>query len=196
MSTGYTSAIKDGISFEDFALHCARAFGALISLRDDPHDTPIPDEIKPSDFYKEQLEEAEEELNKLIDITEAEADETAVREYEAEVQSNKDRINEKNQLKLKYTSMLKEVNNWNPPTSDHEELKSFMQRQITASIEWDCDTSYYEEYTPTKQIGVEWLASYKKRLEQDIKRYTKKYAEEVERCAGRTEWVQALKKSL
>jgi hypothetical protein len=32
MPTGYTSAIADGIEFKDFALRCARAFGALVEL--------------------------------------------------------------------------------------------------------------------------------------------------------------------
>jgi hypothetical protein len=35
MPTGYTDKIKDGISFEEFVLSCARQFGACISMRDD-----------------------------------------------------------------------------------------------------------------------------------------------------------------
>jgi len=38
MPSGFTSDIYDGkkITFKDFTLKCARAFGACIHLRDDP----------------------------------------------------------------------------------------------------------------------------------------------------------------
>lgn len=45
MPTGYTAAIKYGITFKEFALDCARNFGACISMRDEPRETPIPDEF-------------------------------------------------------------------------------------------------------------------------------------------------------
>lgn len=37
MPTGYTSSIKDGISFENFVLKCARNFGACIAWRKEHH---------------------------------------------------------------------------------------------------------------------------------------------------------------
>ena len=36
MPTGYTDKIKDGITFKEYAMGCARAFGALITMRDNP----------------------------------------------------------------------------------------------------------------------------------------------------------------
>lgn len=33
MATGYTSKINEGISFKEFALDCARAFGAKVDIR-------------------------------------------------------------------------------------------------------------------------------------------------------------------
>ena len=65
MPTGYTAAIKDGISFNEYALSCARAFGALIMMRDEPADAPIPDEFKPSDYHFKKIEEAKAELARL-----------------------------------------------------------------------------------------------------------------------------------
>ena len=55
MPTGYTSKIADGIGFKDFALSCARAFGACIEMRDDPSDKPIPNEFKPNDYHKKRM---------------------------------------------------------------------------------------------------------------------------------------------
>lgn len=60
MPTGYTEAVQSGevTEFRDFALRCARAMGALIMMRDDPMDAPIPDEFKPSDWNRKQLDKA------------------------------------------------------------------------------------------------------------------------------------------
>jgi len=60
MPTGYTYPVVEGkiTEFSDFALSCARAFGALITMRDDPHDTPIPETFEPSDYNAKKLAEA------------------------------------------------------------------------------------------------------------------------------------------
>ena len=51
MPTGYTVALYEGkdVTFEDFVMGCSRAFGALISLRDEPN-APIPEEFKVSEL--------------------------------------------------------------------------------------------------------------------------------------------------
>lgn len=50
MPTGYTAAVEDGTitEFDDFAWQCARAFGALIMMRDDPMSAPIPQKFEPT----------------------------------------------------------------------------------------------------------------------------------------------------
>jgi hypothetical protein len=68
MPTGYTAAIKDGISFQQFAMACARAFGALVMMRDEPSSAPIPD-FQPSNFHVEHLELARAELARLQALT-------------------------------------------------------------------------------------------------------------------------------
>ena len=44
MPIGYTSKLHDGDQpFNEFIMSCARAFGALVTMRDDPNDAPIPE---------------------------------------------------------------------------------------------------------------------------------------------------------
>lgn len=62
MPTGYTAAIADGIDFKTYALSCARAFGALVEMRDEPANAPIPEEFKPSSYYVTSLASAREEV--------------------------------------------------------------------------------------------------------------------------------------
>ena len=59
MPTGYTDRIYRGVetSFRTFMLECARGFGALVHLRDEP-GAPIPDVIPPSDYYAVALAKA------------------------------------------------------------------------------------------------------------------------------------------
>lgn len=43
MPTGYTCEIENGMSFEQFALRCARGLAYLTSMQEESLDAPIPD---------------------------------------------------------------------------------------------------------------------------------------------------------
>jgi len=193
MATGYTSAIEKGISFKQFVLNCSRAFGALITMRDDPKDAPIPDELKPTDYHLKALAKAQAELAHLESLSfkgaakKAEADFIkALAEYDAD--RDKDR-----ELERKYDAMLRQVWAWTPPTPDHQGLKDFMVSQITESIRWDCG---YNRERPTLKTPQEWLTKSKESALWSINYHTRENEKEVERCEGRTKWIRDLKKSL
>ena len=62
MPTGYTAdVIEKDISFREFALKCMRAFGALVSFRDDD-SSKIITEVPLSDYHKKALEKAKKDL--------------------------------------------------------------------------------------------------------------------------------------
>lgn len=195
MPTSYTHNIAKGISFEEFALSCARAFGALVSMRDDTENTPIPDEIKLSNYYKEKLAEIKSELTTIENLTPSEIKQRCTKEYQEHLNYQKERRKEMANLKKQYTTMLASVNKWAPPTVDHVELKGFMVDQITKSIDYDCDPSYYSEKVHKKDDRT-WVSDKIKELKKDLAYYTKEYKKEIERCKERTKWIQALKQSL
>jgi len=195
MPTGYTHNIAKGISFEEFALHCARAFGALVSMRDDTENTPIPDEIKPSNFYTEKLAEIKSELTTIKNLTPSEIKQRCAKEYQEHLNYQKERRKEIENLKKQYTNMLASVKKWTPPTVDHVGLKEFMVNQITQSIDYDCNPSYYSEQVHKKDDRT-WVADKINELKKDLAYYTKEYKKEIERCKDRTQWIQALKQSL
>jgi hypothetical protein len=59
MPTGYTADIKNGISFKTFAMNCARAFGACVTLRDEPGGgDKIPEAFEASTYHAQQVEKA------------------------------------------------------------------------------------------------------------------------------------------
>lgn len=196
MPTGYTADISNGITFRQYAMGCARAFGALITMRDEPSDAPIPDSFQPSKYHEECLQTASDRLAQLrlmsLDETELAAD-TAYREA---VEANTTRIREKNDLRAKYSAMLAQVEAWKPPTPDHEEYHRFMVSQIRESIDFDCDTSFYEDNQPERLSGGNWLAQQIQEVERSINYHTRANAEEIARTNGRSGWVKALRDSL
>lgn len=198
MPTGYTSDIAKGISFYDFTMLCARAFGACISMRDEPFNAPIPDEFKPSDYHVKNLESLQAELKTLKEMPLDEAGKRAETEYKEQLVSIERRLAEKNSLRGKYSAMLAEVNRWTPPSPDHVELKSFMVKQITQSIDFDCDTSYTaKELENLRPKSAEvWRADRLATVISQIQYHTEHNQEEIDRANSRTLWVKQLRKSL
>lgn len=191
MSTGYTAHIKDGIEFNEFVWNCARAFGALIMMLDEPDSAPIP-EFKPSDYHEKALKEAVSALARYKEMSIASADKAALEEYEASCKQHKQWNRESSELEDKYRSMLAKVFEWRPPTKDHEGMKKFMAEQIQESIKFDCHT----REMPEAMRGKEWLELQIETAKRSIDYHTKKHAEEVKRTNDRNEWVKALNASV
>ncbi len=194
MPTGYTAAVEDGTITElsDFALRCARAFGALISMREDSLDTPIPDSFPPDDYYTKRLMTMRDEAGRLESLTVAECI-AAQNDEIAKARSYRDEYRERKALETqRYTSMLEKVRAWKEPSPDHAQLKTFMAEQLEISM----DTSNYEPSIPTVLDPSAWRANKLAATKQSIADANKYLEEELERVQKRTEWVRLLKAAL
>jgi len=195
MPTGYTACINDGegVTFPEFAMRCARAFGALILMRDEPWDAPIPDRFEASDYHSKELAKAQARLAEVEawEILDAEAE--AERTYIEVLSRLNQSIDEQLALHGRYQEMLAQVQVWIPPTSEHEELKEFMVKQLEESIEWDCNCDLGE---PKLLSGPDYMAEQLGRAQRDIDYYTEQHREEIKRTKGRNEWLTALRQSL
>jgi len=196
MPTGYTADIANDISFNDFVMGCARAFGALVTMRDDPHDAPIPDKFEPSKYHVEKLSEARAELVRLKAMTMKVAAQNAKSDFDEMVESHKVSIDKNNNLREKYGKMLALVNMWIPPTPEHSELKGFMQKQISESIEWDCSNRYFHENPPELMTAERWIETRIANALRDIIYHETENRKEIERNESRSLWVQQLRDSL
>lgn len=194
MPTGYTAAIADGITFQQFALQCARAFGALVMMRDEPAGAEIPEEFKPSDFYERMAADARRRLAELRAMSPEQAESEALKVYLDERERRAKSVRDNDGLRAKYESMLANVDSSVPPTDEHAGLKHFMREQIKSSIEFDCSPCRHGELV--QQSGAAWLSDAIARAEQDIARYEQEHAAEVERTNKRNAWVRALRESL
>lgn len=193
MPTGYTADIYDGkdISFNDFALKCARAFGACIEQRDDdPNDKPKLIEKTKDNYHIRRLNEAKiwKKPTKA--------------EFDAYVQKQthyyNEQLDKQNKLKVLYAKMLDKANDWTPPTKEHEGLKKFMIEQLNSSIEFDCKNDYYErELNNIKQLTYnQYIKDMRDSNKWDIEYHTNELKKNNERVDTRNEWISALYKSL
>ena len=193
MATGYTCEIKNGQTFKEFIMGCAKAFGALVTMRDEPADAKIPI-FKPSTHHQENVDKLKAELVSYEKMSPEDCTARALSAFEKAKDSYNKSLCKKAALSLKYDSMTIEVEAWKPPTDDHVGLKDFMLDQIKISKENDCNTSYIS--IPKKQTGDEWLAENLEISMQSLAYHTKEIKEDKTKIDGRNEWVADLKKSL
>jgi hypothetical protein len=194
MPTGYTADIEKGITFQEYALSCARQFGALVTMRDDPHDAEIPDVFEPSGYHTKAIVKAKAELVQLMNMSPEETEKQADAAFRKEEQSNADYRKKKATLRKKYEAMLVEAKAYVAPTPDHVNYRKFMIEQIEGSIDFDCSTSY--DPKATRLTGEEWIASEIEKNSKSIGYHTKEHEKEVDRAVQRTGWVQEMKRSL
>ena len=61
------------------------------------------------------------------------------------VKSCEERVQEVKATKQRLESMLAKVRNWTPPSTDHTNLKDFIERQLVDTITWDGNVTYAEQ---------------------------------------------------
>lgn len=196
MPTGYTSTLYEGKSqtFEEFVMDCARAFGALVSLRDS-RDAEIPAVFEPNTgYYEERLDEARRKLADLDAMSPETAAQRAQNDFDQAMLKHQAAQRERAARRARYEAMLEEVDAWQPPTLDHVGLKEFMQQQLTESIR--TDTTEYSDQVPSLLSPDGWMQRERECYRHDLEYYSKERALEVDRARSRTAWVKTLRESL
>lgn len=190
MPTGYTAPIYDGkdITFQAFAWNCARAFSALIMMRDDASDAPIATVQKPDEYHVKQGVLAATRLREALAMTLAEAEVASAKQH-ALLMAEHAESRLKNEAMLnRYRVMIGQVEDWTPPTAQHEGLKKFMLEQLRSSVEHDC----HDWPAPKDQTAQSWLDERIKSARRDVAYHAEHHAQEVARCEERTAWIQGL----
>lgn len=196
MPTGYTSDIYEGkeISAKKYILKCARAFGANVTIREEGLDFEIPI-YEPNDFHLKNIERTKLNIEKLSSKTDEEIEKEINDNYEKRLKENQESIQKKLELEKRYTKILEDVRNWNPPTDEHINLKEYAINQLLDSINHDCDTRYYEQEIEKESVA-EYRISKLKYLTEDLERSIESHKKEVENVNKRNEWNRLLKESL
>lgn len=190
MPTGFTYPVQEGkCSFNEFVWNCVRAFDVAYHLRDQPN-APIPLTCEPRlDYYVERLNEETERLKKFLESSE----EDLRKEYEAGLVRTKNFYEqtetEREVQNSRFRAMLDKVEAWEPPTPDHEKLKTFMREQLT--------TSFYSAWElPSRPSFEDWKKSQIANANRMIKSWQKDIETEIKRAKFTTDYLQALNKSV
>lgn len=195
MPTGYTADVGDGkvTDFRTFALRCARAFGATVMQRDNAMDE-LPKHREESSYYAKSLAEASAEVVRLDALTEDEAQQEMDSETTDTEHHEEDMRLKGRSTRMRYEAMLAEAQEWEPPTPDHAALKTFMEEQLTGSIDFDCHEYTNDRESPADATG--WLLAKRAKAAEHLAYSQKTLNEEQERVATANKWIDALYESL
>ena len=196
MPTGYTAKLmEEGQTFQEFIMGCARAFGALIEMRDEPSNATIPDKFEPSGFYAKRLIESTEKLAWLQSMTPSEQESFGQSEKNATIKREWAWLEKARAEDGRLKNMAAQVREWIPPTPGHQELKNFMLQQIDVSKN-GLDYIKTSIANAEKKPAIEYYTDAVSAEAMSIERATKEGAEEIERANSRTEWVKQLRESI
>lgn len=195
MPTGYTAGVQDGTvtTFSEYAMNCARAFGALVLMRDDP-GKPIPDEMPVDDYHSRRQEGLRAELDSLNAMDDAQREAAAIKAFTDAEDARNEYLEQKQIHRDRYERMLAFAKEFNPPTLEHVKYAEFLTSQLKESISFDCGD--YDPERPIKLDGREWFEKESLRLSTLIERYKESHAEEVERTRGRNQWLKDLRAAI
>lgn len=207
MPTGYTAKLYEGEeqSFNEFVLECSRAFGAMISLRDDPR-AEIPTELEVDSFYFTQVEKAQKELEQLQNASDAELMVQAKSERQYSLSSQYENAVRKEAARQGYTEMLAKVKAWVPPTEEHVNLKAFMVEQLESSLQSDCRgeavdleelRSLVNRPVEDSDIDIEKFRAEGLNIAERRLTYAAEHlADQQNSVADKNRWIKALRNSL
>lgn len=198
MPTGYTEGIESGkiTTGKEFLMLCARAFRACMEMRDEPLSVQIPERFESVDRYTELIAISRSEIAELQSLSKKEIRERMDRSRRNIEQSYLERIESARKTKEKYANVLEDVERWNPPTQEHDNLKKFALEQIRISCE---DASVKIPDSISKEFDVseeEWREAMVSSIEDDIYRYKEYRQRDIDATKSRNEWLAKLRESL
>lgn len=162
MPTSYTSEIEKGQSFKEYALRCARAFGALMHMRDEPLDAAIR-HPQPPLFHTEALLACRADIEKAL----AMSDEEVVAVIEKAQKDHEIKRKANSILRDQYKEMISRVREWNPP-GEYYELQKFMVDQLEMSLKSDCFDAKLEINTDPKLFRCDLIQNAAKSMRYHI----------------------------
>lgn len=190
MPTGYTYAVANGTetTLRQFALRAARGMGALIMMRDEPMDAPIPDRFEPHTYHLEALEQARTRMAFLRAMSTDEITKASIAWNNDNTASMQKAVQENDEQRDRYNRLIAEVEAWE---GSPEGLKRFMLEQLRESLKFDVNDEP-TRYFPKPRSPEEWWGEECREAGKNITYHANEYEKEVERTEERNKWVAQL----
>jgi len=199
MPTAYTAILdrQPETTLNDFVWRCARAMPPFGRQCDDPADAPPVMIEEPKEIYKAELDHA---LDRVKWLESASPDELLAEQFADRTEAvNRCAAGQLKSQRLldSYRRMLAMVVSWQAPSTNHEWLKRFMIRQLADSINWERETSCYDEQAAAANLPVElYRASQLAAARHELASREHSLAEEIARVAACNEWKRQLAESI
>lgn len=200
MPTGYTAGVMDGTitEFKDYAFQCARDFGALVMLRDDPITPDIPT-LKVEGYYLAEVKRSEKEVERLSIMTSKQIEAEFLKYKAREIKYHTKGIKDQEKTRKRYLKMLEEAKKFVAPTDEHVEYRDFLISQLEESLNWDCGSNYHQEQlakVKRKKSAKAWHREVLAAEKSGLKYARKSLKEETDRVKSRNDWLNQLKKAV
>ncbi len=197
MPTGYTSQVADGeLTFGQFVWRCARAFGALIEMRDSSLDAVPPERFESSGYEQKSLDESKARLAKLLEMTPVEVEKAQLARAKENRKHQEDIRESHRQKRTNYEAMLAQAEAWETPSDEHSGLKDFMVSQLRESIEFDCYEIKDDYLGKVPGTGKEWLDAEIASAQLRVSRDEEDLRKSLERTDSRNLWLKDLRDSV
>lgn len=136
-------------------------------------------------------------IGELLHMSPDQLEEAAIREHQSALKSWL-RSNQKDRrIRASYTGMLEKVEEWTPPTPDHEGLKDYMKEQLEGSLTFDCAGKVDPfDRRPIKQTGGEYRESELEAAHSSLEYAFNDLKDTVIVSSERVKWVEQLQASL
>jgi hypothetical protein len=198
MPSGYTHGVVTGkvTTLKVFAESCMRAFGACIHMKDESSDKKY-EKREMSEYHQAHIESAKIKRKAIEDLSDEQIIKKTTTELEASIRGYEKTIKDKKVIEKRIDSLLEKAKAWQPPTSDHENIKEFMIEQLTDTKKHDADYKYDEELIETLQNELDNLdptevrATMLDNVDWDINYHQKALEKEQN-----NEWVEQLLNSI
>jgi len=143
--------------------------------------------------YQEKIQRLSEELAEAHQWTLEEAEAKAKSDYDEDVAYYKQREEEDLIILERCEIMLQEVQNWEPPSPDHKELKEVMIKDLSREV----TRLSSKEYTPIPlRSGEEYKELVIKGCSSMLSSYIKTLEKEAGEVAAHNQWIDYLYQSL
>lgn len=205
MPTGYTYKVVDGTStsLKEFALDCAKAFGALIELKDAPRDAKIPVKLDDSSITRarDSWTQASDRWKELQAYTETEWKKLSYNRWLESLESRRNYRLRNEQERTRVNMMLEKVRAWKAKYSP-EDLKNkekieyfnFLEQQLTISYPYKLDDYEKAENDPIAPMDWETFRNEEiKRFLDEISYRSENLEETIEREEGKQKWIDDLR---
>lgn len=202
MPTGYTEKIcsgKEDVPVSDFIRTCARGMGALVLLRDNSLNAPIPDTLPVMNYHEKRIQELEKEHGEICSLSIEECNARADSDAIEQNRRRDEAWRESEARRSRYENMIAQIEEWVPPTKDHDGLKNFMLKQLIDSMQHDCmSLEEWETIYPEAALsdGGQWRDQKIASISMDLGYHRIKARDENKLNTERQLWWDQLRASL